>query len=154
MTSKEKSRSGRERTGTPDLHDLPPREREVMDCLLALGGGSVHDVMERLVDPPTYDTVRTVLRTLDRKGYVVHHRDGRRFVYLPALSKRQARRQVLDRVVETLFDGSVSTASVALLGMLEGEPPAELLSELRRLVEQRESMEGGSPTGGNATDAE
>ena len=119
----------------PNLRELAPREREVMDSLLALGGGSVQEVRAQLTKPPAYDTVRSILRALERKGYVIHNRDGRRFVYVPALSRQQARRQALERVVGTLFDGSVPAASLALLGLMEDDPGEELVQELRRLIE-------------------
>jgi len=125
----------------PNLRDLAPRERQVMDSLIALGGGSVREVRAQLANPPAYDTVRSILRALERKGYVVHNRDGRRFVYVPALSKQQARRQALERVVGTLFDGSIPAASLALLGLIEDDPGEDLVKELRRLVSVAEEAQ-------------
>ena len=99
----------------PSNPPLSRREREVMDVLYRLGEATVADVMEELVDPPTYSAVRSVVRILENKGHIAHREDGPRYVYAPAVKREKARRAALDQLVDTFFEGSSEQALVALL---------------------------------------
>ena len=99
----------------PSNPQLSRREREVMDVLYRLGEATVAEVMEELVDPPTYSAVRSVVRILENKGHIAHREDGPRYVYAPAVKREKARRAALDQLVDTFFEGSSEQALVALL---------------------------------------
>jgi predicted transcriptional regulator len=87
-----------------------------MDILLRRGRASVVDVMEELPGTSTYSTVRTQRRVLEEKGHVRHEDDGTRYVYLPVVARRRARKSALKHVVDTFFDGSAEKVVEALLG--------------------------------------
>src|SRR5687768_15306497 len=56
---------------------LGAREREIMNAIFALGNrASVDDILARLVDPPSYSTVRVMLTRLEKKGYLQHTQEG------------------------------------------------------------------------------
>jgi predicted transcriptional regulator len=95
---------------------LTRRERQIMDILYRRGRATATDVMEALTGDPSYSTVRTQLRVLESKGHVRHEEDGPRFVYLPALAHRAARKSALRHLVDTFFDGSTEKVVGALLG--------------------------------------
>jgi predicted transcriptional regulator len=95
---------------------LTRRERQIMDTLYRLGRATASEVMEALTGDPSYSTVRTQLRVLEAKGHVRHEQDGPRFVYLPALAHRAARKSALRHLVDTFFDGSTEKVVGALLG--------------------------------------
>ena len=57
---------------------LSRRERQIMDIVYQRGRVSVADVLKDLPDPPTYSTVRALLRILEEKGYLTHEKKGRR----------------------------------------------------------------------------
>ncbi len=65
---------------------------------------------------PSYSTVRTQLRTLETKGHVRHEEQGLRYVYLPIVPRRAARKSALKHLVDTFFDGSNAKVVAALLG--------------------------------------
>ena len=94
---------------------LSRREREVMDVLYRRGEATVAEVMEEMVDPPTYSAVRSILRVLEEKGHITHREDGPRYVYAPAEAREKARRAAVDHLVDTFFDGSAEQALVTLL---------------------------------------
>jgi predicted transcriptional regulator len=94
---------------------LSRREREVMDVLYRRGEATVAEVMDDLKDPPTYSAVRSILRVLKEKGHIIHRDDGPRYVYAPAVGAERARKDALDHVVNTFFDGSAERALAALL---------------------------------------
>ncbi len=114
---------------------LTKRERQIMDVLYRLGRASAAEIMDRLDGAPTYSTVRTQLRVLERKGHVKHQQEGLRYVYMPTLAKHSARRSALRHLVDTFFDGSTTKAVAALLG---GEASRVSDQELARIEEMVE----------------
>jgi len=111
---------------------LSRRERQIMDILYRRGRATAAEVMEDLPADITYSTVRTQLRVLEEKGHVRHDVDGPRFVYLPAVPRRAARKTALRHLVDTFFDGSTEKVVAALLG---GEGARLSDEELRRIAE-------------------
>src|SRR6185503_4683765 len=105
--------------------DAPPamsrREREIMDVVYRLESASAADVHTALDDPPTYTTVRGLLRILVEKGHLLQKQDGRRYVYLPATPRPAAGTSHLLHVVKTFFAGSPTDAMAALIGSDKGQ---------------------------------
>src|SRR5205814_9170234 len=58
-------------------HHLSRRERQIMDILYAGRQATAAEVLAALPNPPSYSAVRALLRILEDKGHVKHHRDGR-----------------------------------------------------------------------------
>ena len=112
---------------------LSRRERQIMDILYRRGRVTGVEVMEDLPGNPSYSTVRTQLRVLEKKGHVRHEEHGAKFIYLPAVHRRAARKSALRHLVETFFDGSVENVVGALLG---GEGARVTEEELERIAEQ------------------
>ncbi|MCA9138484.1 MAG: BlaI/MecI/CopY family transcriptional regulator [Planctomycetales bacterium] len=91
-----------------DLPNLPKSEMQVARIVWRLGEASVRQVFEALPSQRDLDfyTVQTYLRRLEAKGYLKKRRDGRTNVYLPAVKPQRVIRQVVDDVVDRLFDGN------------------------------------------------
>ena len=121
------------RKQSPALTDA---EAQVMAVLWRLTTASVGDVVNALnqTRAVTYSTVQTMLRILERKGYVTHEKVARAFIYRPLVDERQARRRALRHLVSRLFEGS---PSLLVLNVLEDEEidPAER-ERLRTLIER------------------
>lgn len=94
---------------------LGRRERQIMNLLYERGRATVAEILDDLPDPPSYSSVRAMLRYLEDKGHVRHEHDGPRYVYLPVAAKATVRKSALGHVVRTFFGGSVSTTVAALL---------------------------------------
>ena len=73
---------------------LSRRERQVMDILYRRGEATVAEVMAELPDPPTYSAVRSILRILMEKDLISHREDGPRYVFLPTLSRDDAKARI------------------------------------------------------------
>ena len=86
----------------------PPLELECLKALWTLGEGNVKDVREILTRNRklAYTTVMTVLDRLEKRGRVERRKQGRFFVYVPAVSRDTLRRLAVDALVEDFFDGS------------------------------------------------
>ena len=118
---------------TNTLHaTLSRRERQIMDILYKRGRATAADVMADLPGDPSSSTVRTQLRVLEEKGHVTHQEEGLRYVYLPAVPRRAARKSALKHLVETFFDGSAEQVVAAVLG---GEGIRISEDELDRIAE-------------------
>ena len=118
------------KTPTPGLSR---RERQIMDILYRRGRATGGEVMDDLPGTSSYSTVRTQLRVLERKGHVRHEEQGLKFIYMPAVPRRAARKSALKHLVETFFDGSVEKVVGALLG---GEGVRVTDDELDRIADQ------------------
>ncbi len=95
---------------------LTRRERQIMDVIYRLGRATAAEVQAALPGQPSSSTVRTQLRVLEDKGHLVHEDDGVRFIYLPSVPRRTARRSALRHLVDTFFDGSAEQVVAAVLG--------------------------------------
>ena len=111
---------------------LAPREQQIMDVVYQLGEASVAEVRERLVDPPTYSSVRTMLGHLERKGLLNRNRSGVKHFYQPVQTRKRASRSAFRAVIDTFFAKSPGDALAALI-----DDTAEKLSDddLDRLEE-------------------
>lgn len=95
---------------------LGKRERQIMEIVYRLGRATVAEVLTDISDPPSYSSVRAMLRYLEAKGHLKHEEDGPRYVYMPTAAREDVRSSALASVVRTFFDGSVATAVAALIG--------------------------------------
>ncbi len=116
--------------------DLSRRERQMMDILFARGRATGQEIQEGLPDKPNYSSVRTILRVLERKGYVRHVEEGLRYVYEPTVPRETASRSALQRIIRTFFDGSAKEAVAALLDPSAFDLTEEELRELGRIIER------------------
>jgi predicted transcriptional regulator len=76
---------------------------------------TAQEVLGEIPDPPGYSTVRSFLTILEEKGFLKHERSGRRYVYSPTISHRNAVRSTLQNVLKTYFNNSVEDAVSALM---------------------------------------
>ena len=92
----------------PPAEIPPPLELECLKALWTLGQGNVKDVREILTQNRklAYTTVMTVLDRLEKRGRVERCKQGRRFVYSPAVSRDTLRRLAVDALLGDFFDGS------------------------------------------------
>jgi predicted transcriptional regulator len=115
--------------------DLSRRERQIMDVLFARGRATGQEIQEGLTDQPNYSSVRTILRVLERKGYVRHLEEGLRYVYEPTVPREAASRSALQRIIRTFFDGSAKEAVAALLDPAAFHLSEKELKELARIID-------------------
>ena len=120
----------------PTPSDLSRRERQVMDLLYEHGSLTAAELHERLPDPPSYSSVRSMLRVLDDKGHVEFEQQGPRYVWRPKVPRDKARRSALEHLVQTFFEGSPEGAVAALLDMDSSNLPAETVQRILDQIEK------------------
>src|ERR1043166_6092078 len=81
------------------------RELDVMAVLWSRGPSTVAEVRERLSDELAHNTVQTILRILEDKGYVGHTEEGRAHRFHARVKREIAGQAATSRVVEKLFGG-------------------------------------------------
>jgi predicted transcriptional regulator len=111
---------------------LTRRERQIMDVLYRRGRATAAEVMDDISGEPNYSTVRTQLRVLEDKGHVRHEEQGLRYIYLPAVPRRAARKSALKHLIDTFFDGSAEQVVAAVLG---GEAARLTDDDLKRIAD-------------------
>ena len=127
----------------PPPLDLSRRERQIMDVLYRRQRATAAEIVAELPDPPTYTTVRGLLRVLEEKGYVLHEEDGPRYVYTPSAPRQDTGASMLAHVVRTFFDGSAASAMSALLGSGGVNTSDAELARLVDILENARTGEGG-----------
>lgn len=126
------------RRQSPALTDA---ELRIMRVLWARQRATVGDVVEHMDGPdkPAYNSILTILRILEKKGYVSHGKDRRAFVYLPLVDPSQARRRALSQVLSRFFNGSPEALVLDLLGH------EQITDEERQRVRQLINENVGEP---------
>jgi predicted transcriptional regulator len=112
----------------PDLGSL---EREVMQLIWTDGPLTAETVREKLPRRLKESTVRTVLRRLEEKGYVVHAVEGRTYIYEAAEPRAMAAAKAVQRIVDWFCEGSVEEV---LVGMVDSAMLDQ--TQLRTLVDK------------------
>ena len=90
------------------IKELTRAEEQLMQILWQLKKGFVKDVMEQLPEPkPAYNTVSTIIRILETKGFVGHTAYGKSHEYYPVISKDEYQNFASDKLLNGYFDNSV-----------------------------------------------
>ena len=91
-----------------EIKELTRAEEQLMQNLWQLEKGFVKDVIELLPEPkPAYNTVSTIIRILETKGFVSHNAYGKSHEYYPVISKEQYQNFATDKLMSGYFDNSV-----------------------------------------------
>jgi BlaI family transcriptional regulator, penicillinase repressor len=86
---------------------LTKAEEQIMQILWDMGEGIVRDIRDEFPEPrPARNTVSTVIRILERKGFVGHRSYGHIYVYYPLVSKEEYSRNQLFGLMESYFNNS------------------------------------------------
>ncbi|MBV8581301.1 MAG: BlaI/MecI/CopY family transcriptional regulator [Candidatus Eremiobacteraeota bacterium] len=109
-------------------------ELRLMEIVWAAGPATVAQIVEAIPaeERPAYNTVQTMMKILERKGYVQHRAEGRAFVYKAIVDRDSAARTALSQVVQRFFGGSPRALA---LNLVEGDHLSQDdLDEIRRTI--------------------
>lgn len=120
---------------------LTEAELRIMEVLWQRGSGTVQQVLEAMPGKPVlaYNSVLTIIRILEKKGYVGHAKDGRAHVYAPLIERNDARRSEVKHLVSRFFKNSHEQL---VLNILEERGVDQ--QELERLKEMLKANEKGA----------
>lgn len=91
-----------------ELRELTKAEEEIMQVMWQLEKAFVKDVISKLPEPkPAYNTVSTIIRILEQKGFIDHVAYGKTYEYFPIVSKDDYRKFASDKLMSSYFGGSL-----------------------------------------------
>ncbi len=123
------------------MKTLTKAEEEVMHILWNLERTLVRDILEKLPEPkPAYNTVSTVVRVLEKKGFVSHKAYGTTYEYFPLITKKEYAKFHFGEFMEKYFNNSVSQLASFFtnenkLTMTELQ---ELMNEIKKGIDNKE----------------
>ena len=119
--------------------NLTEAELRIMEVLWHRRSGTVQQVLESLPQRPAlaYNSVLTIVRILEKKGYVEHVKDGRAHVYAPLVEREDARRSEVRHLVNRFFKNSHEQLVLNILE--ERGVDREELDRLKTMLEVSEN---------------
>ncbi len=89
------------------MKELTKAEEQVMQFLWKLEKAFVKDIIEEMPVPkPAYNTVSTIIRILEKKGFVGHNAYGKTHEYFPLISRKEYTRSFMKNFMRNYFSGS------------------------------------------------
>jgi len=86
---------------------LTKAEEDIMQVLWQLENANVKQIIAELPEPkPAYNTVSTIVRILESKGFVDYEKKGKGHIYFPVLKKMEYSNQSINKLVNGYFQGS------------------------------------------------
>lgn len=117
-------------------NQLTPKEEELMQLLWERGPISISKLVELYPDPkPHFNTLSTVVRRLEGKGFVDHNEQAGSFHYYATVPKENFRDRSFGNFIKNYFGGSYFGAVSALVE--DEKISADELKELLKLVERK-----------------
>jgi predicted transcriptional regulator len=117
------------------MKDLTKAEEQVMQVLWQLETAFVKDILEEFPEPkPAYNTVSTIVRILETKGFIGHEAFGKSHRYHPLVTKDAYRKFSMNQMVEGYFGGSAK--NLVSFFVKDKNIDAKELDELLRVIEK------------------
>lgn len=89
------------------MKKLTKAEEEIMQILWDLKEANVTSILEEMPNPkPAYNTVSTIVRILENKGFVNHRKKGKGYIYFPVVEKETYTNQSMTNLIDSYFNGS------------------------------------------------
>ena len=118
------------------MQKLTNKEEEIMHILWKLEKAFVKDVLSEIKDDkPHYNTLSTIIRNLEDKGYVGHTAYGNTHQYYPVVSKEEYRKGFMSNAIENYFNNSYK--SMISFFAKEEKISAEELREILNMIEKK-----------------
>ena len=120
------------------IKELTKAEEQIMQILWQLNEAIVKDIIEEMTDPkPAYNTVSTVVRVLEGKGFIDHKAYGNSHVYFPLISEAEYKKFTFDKMMKNYFSNSYQSLVSFIVD--EKKISVKELDELTSLIDQLKS---------------
>jgi predicted transcriptional regulator len=119
------------------MQKLTNKEEEIMQILWKLEKAFVKEVMTEITeDKPHYNTLSTIIRNLEEKGFVSHQSFGNTHQYFPIIKMEDYRKKYVNTAIENYFNNSYKNM-VSFFAKEEKISAAEL-REILNMIEKKE----------------
>ena len=117
------------------MKEITKAQEEILKALWEIKEGAVSDVLDNLPEPkPAYNTVATVIKVLEKKGYLFHKTFGKTNVYHPIITKNEYAQSILKNALKGYFNGSLNQMVSAFVK--NKEISLKELEELKNSLEE------------------
>lgn len=117
------------------MKEITKAQEDILKALWEINDGAVSDILDVLPEPkPAYNTVATVIKVLEKKGYVSHKTYGKTNVYFPIVAKKDYAQHVLIDTFKGLYNGSLNQMVSSFVK--NKEVSLNELEELKELLEK------------------
>ncbi|WP_379088307.1 BlaI/MecI/CopY family transcriptional regulator [Pedobacter sp. UC225_65] len=119
------------------MEELTKAEERIMQVLWKLQNAFVKDIIDELDEEPKppYNTISSIVRLLEKKGYVSYKAYGKTYEYFPAISKEDYTKTTFSKMFSGYFDNSPSSL---LSFMVKEEKLSEAdIEELKALINKK-----------------
>lgn len=118
------------------MQRLTNKEEEVMHILWRLEKAFVKDVLAEIKeDQPHYNTLSTIIRNLEEKGYVAYNAFGKTHQYYPIIAKEAYRKRFFNTAIDNYFNSSYK--NVVSFFAKEEKISVDDLKEIIALIEKK-----------------
>lgn len=118
------------------MQKLTNKEEEIMQVLWKLKKAFVKDILEEISeDKPHYNTLSTIVRNLEEKGYVSYTAYGKTHQYFPIVSIENYRKKFMNTAIDTYFNSSYK--NLVSFFAEEEKISADELREILTLIEKK-----------------
>ena len=123
------------------MKELTKAEEQVMQILWQLKEAIVKDLLEKMAEPkPAYNTVSTVVRVLEGKGFIDHKAYGNSHVYFPVVTEEEYKKFTFDKMMKNYFSNSYHS----LVSFLVNEKNLSM-QELEEITKLAENLKNKKP---------
>jgi predicted transcriptional regulator len=123
------------------MEKLTNKEEEIMRVLWDLKQAFVKEVLAELPDPkPHYNTISTIVRNLEEKGYIRHEAFGKTHRYQPAVTREEYRKSFMQKTISNYFGNSYKN----VVSFLAKEEKISV-NELKEIIDLIEKGDGSKP---------
>ena len=117
------------------MEKLTSKEEEVLEIFWKKGPQYVRDIVEMYDDPkPHFNTISTIVRTLEEKGCVSHEQQGKSYKYFAVVAEEDMGKKSLSSIVGKYFKNSYLRVVSSFVE--DGNIPVD---DLRRLLDEVEN---------------
>ncbi|SFG62999.1 BlaI/MecI/CopY family transcriptional regulator [Pedobacter insulae] len=124
------------------MEELTKAEERIMQVLWKLQTAFVKDIIDELDEEPKppYNTISSIVRLLEKKGYVSYKAYGKTYEYFPAITKEEYTKTTFTKLFSGYFDNS--PASLLSFMVKEEKLSAEDIAELTALINKNKKQDG------------
>ena len=128
------------------MKELTRAEEQVMQYLWKMDKAFVKDIVEKMPEPkPAYNTVSTIIRILEKKGFVGHNAYGKTHEYFPLIGRKEYTRLFMKNFMRNYFSGSFQemVSFFAREDNMSISELDEMIEDVKRNLEDQNREEDG-----------
>lgn len=117
------------------MKEITKAQEEILKTLWKIKEGAVSDVLDALDEPkPAYNTVATVIKVLEKKGYVAHKTFGKTNVYCATVAKKDYANHIIKSTLKGLYNNSLN--QMVSFFVKNKKVSLNELEELKKMLEE------------------